>query len=138
MLWILESMTMKIIKPREYHQETYYRLFFEYVDLQGAGFIFDCDENGNVFDNNPQESYRKCLSGEHKVKSGQVMLFKNRTIIPAIGECNCCGCEVELVGFTNTCQTCGTDYNGSGQQLADRSQWAEETQEYLEDILRIR
>lgn len=56
---------------------------------------------------------------------------------PAVGECECCGASVELSGFTNTCD-CGADYNGSGQRLAGREQWGEETGEALSDILRIK
>jgi len=54
---------------------------------------------------------------------------------PAIGRCSC-GKEVELAGFTNTCD-CGADYNSSGQLLAPREQWGEETGESLSDILMI-
>ena len=53
---------------------------------------------------------------------------------PAIGLC-VCGQKVELDGFTNTCDSCGRDYNSSGQMLADRSQWGEETGETAADIL---
>lgn len=47
-----------------------------------------------------------------------------------------CDCGETLVcyGFTNTC-SCGRDYNMSGQLLADRSQWGEETGESVSDIL---
>ncbi len=55
---------------------------------------------------------------------------------PAVGECGC-GKHVTLHGFTNTCE-CGRDYNSSGQLLASRSQWGEETGESLSDILSIR
>jgi len=41
---------------------------------------------------------------------------------------------VTCSGFTNTCR-CGADYNMSGQQLAPRSQWGEETGETADDIL---
>ena len=56
-------------------------------------------------------------------------------------ECDVCGGEVTLFGFTNTCPTCEergitTDYNASGQLLAPRSQWGEETGETAADILR--
>lgn len=37
--------------------------------------------------------------------------------------------------FTNTCE-CGADYNMSGQMLAPRHQWGEETGESADDILR--
>ena len=45
-----------------------------------------------------------------------------------------CGEWVLCARFTNTCD-CGRDYNMSGQQLADRSQWGEETGENVSDIL---
>jgi hypothetical protein len=54
---------------------------------------------------------------------------------PAIGEC-ACGARVTLDGFTCTCHRCGTDYNSSGQRLAPRAQWGEETGETAADILR--
>lgn len=47
-----------------------------------------------------------------------------------------CGARVALVGFTNGCD-CGRDYNRSGQLLAPRSQWGEETGEHPADIERI-
>jgi hypothetical protein len=55
---------------------------------------------------------------------------------PAVGACNRCGAHVTLSGFTNTCR-CGADYNMSGQELADRSQWGEETGESVADILSV-
>ncbi len=51
----------------------------------------------------------------------------------AIGECVHCSKHVSLSGFTNTCE-CGADYNSSGQLLAPREQWGEETGESLSDI----
>jgi hypothetical protein len=48
-----------------------------------------------------------------------------------------CGHKLQLWAFTNTCEACGRDYNMSGQLLAPRSQWGEETGESLGDILRI-
>lgn len=40
--------------------------------------------------------------------------------------CRVCGEEVDLVGFTNTCYACGTEYNNVGCMLAPREQWEEE------------
>lgn len=57
-----------------------------------------------------------------------------REVNVKIGQCNSCEREVELIDFTNTCE-CGIDYNSSGQQLAHRSQWGEETGESASDIL---
>lgn len=46
-----------------------------------------------------------------------------------------CGRWLELDDpMTNTC-ACGADYNGSGQRLAPREQWGEETGETAADIL---
>lgn len=47
-----------------------------------------------------------------------------------------CGDTVVCANFTNTC-SCGADYNMSGQQLASRDQWGEETGEHPSDIARI-
>lgn len=50
--------------------------------------------------------------------------------------CKRCGKgRVYLDGFTNTCPVCEADYNWSGQLLAPRSQWGEETGETAADIL---
>lgn len=50
-------------------------------------------------------------------------------------EVKCCGEWLMCDRFTNTCPHCETDYNGSGQQLAPREQWGEETGETAADIL---
>lgn len=52
---------------------------------------------------------------------------------PKMQQC-ACGQSVACKGFTNTCGGCGTQYNMSGQLLADPSQWGEETGETASDI----
>ncbi len=57
-------------------------------------------------------------------------------IIDRIGYCPC-GANVFLVAggsfnFTTTCN-CGKDYNSSGDELAPREQWGEETGEHWSD-----
>jgi hypothetical protein len=47
-----------------------------------------------------------------------------------------CGEILYCAHFTNTCD-CGIDYDSSGQELAPRSQWGEETGESVADILAI-
>lgn len=42
----------------------------------------------------------------------------------------CCGNKITCANFTQTCPTCGADYNFAGQRLAPRSQWGEETGEH--------
>jgi len=53
-------------------------------------------------------------------------------------EVKCCGVWLLCDEFTNTCPRCERDYNGSGQLLAPRSQWGEETGETAADVLRVR
>ena len=45
----------------------------------------------------------------------------------------CCGEDLILFNNTNTCPICGADYNMSGDRLAPREQWGEETGEYWQD-----
>lgn len=49
-------------------------------------------------------------------------------------EVKCCGEWLHCGSFTNTCQ-CGADYNMSGQRLAPRAQWGEETGEHPLDCV---
>lgn len=53
-----------------------------------------------------------------------------RKSAPGVIACNRCQTPVELdSGWANECPKCHTEYNGSGQELAHRSQWGEETGE---------
>lgn len=45
-------------------------------------------------------------------------------------ECDACENTVHCIdGWANSCSKCGTEFNGSGQTLAPRAQWGEETGE---------
>lgn len=49
--------------------------------------------------------------------------------IVGIIKCDC-GAKIELdSGWANECPRCPAEYNGSGQRLAPRSQWGEDTGE---------
>jgi hypothetical protein len=133
---------LKIIKRRERIESTTYRRFFQRVGCSpGTGLSFDCDSQGNVYEDELQQAARDnlrlALNRSDRYHDEGVQEFRHSYVEPAVGLCNHCGSEVELFGFTNTCE-CGTDYNMSGQELASRSQWGEETGEHLADILRIR
>jgi len=69
-----------------------------------------------------------------EVTKGEIRTYGKHHKTPAVGECDRCGRDVHLHGFTNTCE-CGEDYNMSGQRLACRSQWGEDTGESITDIL---
>lgn len=134
---------MKIVKERQHHDENFYCLNFWFVDPPNScGFSFDCDENGNVTNLTNEAAkahYAACLTGlvqGQRVLPGKIQKYTQHYSTPAIGLCEMCGRKVCLDGFTNTCQ-CGADYNMSGQRLAPRSQWGEETGESLADILSI-
>lgn len=49
-------------------------------------------------------------------------------------EVNCCGVWIECHGTTSSCQNCGKEFNISGQELAPREQWGEETNETSDDF----
>lgn len=46
----------------------------------------------------------------------------------------CCGDELVCKNNTNTCDHCNADYNMSGDLLAPRAQWGEETGEHWSQI----
>ena len=132
---------MKILKRREHKEIVSYYRVFDYEDSPGSGFSFDCDALGQVFISNEcaEKNYQSCLTGKvngKKVVDQGIEKIANWHSDPAIGECQC-GEQVVLWGFTNACE-CGRDYNSAGQELADRSQWGEETGESLSDILAIK
>jgi len=134
---------MKILRHRQRHEVTEYRLVFEYPGERGAGFSFPCDEIGVVNEATlcepAQENYRHCKTGVawngKALTQGRVIKYDGSWTEEAVGLCEC-GCEVELGQFTNACD-CGRDYDRGGQLLAPRSQWGEETGESVADILAI-
>jgi hypothetical protein len=131
-------MTIEIIRHRKLVECVQYSRVFNYRGEEGAGFAFDCDEHGVVdtakMGDAGRENLRKCLAGERDVVDRGVQKAEWHYYEPAVGRCPC-GREVSLDHhFTNTCD-CGRDFNGSGQLLAPREQWGEETGETAADIL---
>jgi len=129
---------MKILKESETKTFTEFSLFFVWEDDPNAGFSFPCDEDGNLLDDGMselgKENFRKCQDGTFDVRSEGIQKREDTYQEPAIGEC-ACGEKIVLGSFTNTCERCGRDYNWSGQELAPRCQWGEETGETATDIL---
>lgn len=130
---------MKIIRKRAHKTVLSFNRVFHWVDSPGSGFVFHCDEKGNVaLTEGNRTSFEKCLKLS---KTGQIIdngieRLEHSYVEPAIGNCPC-GNAIVLDGFTNSC-SCGRDFNMSGQELAPREQWGEETGESLSDIYRIR
>jgi len=130
---------MEILSQREFCESVGYSLEFNWLK-GGGGFSFLCDENGTVTLAELQPAARKnyldCASGVLAVTPGRVQRRVSRWTEPAVGKCEVCGAEVILERFTCTCE-CGADYNSSGQRLAPRCQWGEETGESVADILSV-
>lgn len=115
------------------------------MESESSAYSFPCDESGFI----QLEDLTDCARTNLKllltvgIVNGQrygVGRIVKRTLICRHRErsrllCECGG-SVYLGGFTNTCATCGADYNMSGSLLAPRSQWGEETGESVADILR--
>lgn len=123
---------MQIISKRKSVEiKTYYR-DFEWRQAAGSGFRFECDERGNLLV--PHEGLAACEANP-LLRDFGVTTITHRRVEPTVGRCGC-GQEVVLDGFTNACN-CGRDYSMSGQLLAPREQWGEETGESLDEILSI-
>jgi len=142
-------MPREFIRKREYIKNYRYSLFFADEGSRGlSGFAFECDEDGNVTEDfskkeSARKSYEGCVKGQvgdRKFGPPQIQKMDYSYWCPASIRCSC-GAEVVLElpskyysCDVNTCD-CGKDYNGSGQLLAPRSQWGEETGETYVDIM---
>lgn len=133
---------MRIISERKHVTvATYYHRFNDAVYGAGrfqGGYAFEVDENGRYLGNAARDPlYRAALSGQvgnRPLVDLGITRYEHYHSEPAIGLCGECGQEVTLSGFTNSCK-CGIDYDMSGQELAPREQWGEETGESVADIL---
>lgn len=129
---------MQMIKPREVVYAPAYVLAFYFPGHVGHwGYSFDCDAAGVVIESAlrcdaARDNLRKCRAGEIDVLPPVVESFTARHVEPGEGRCSC-GAIVQFFGGDETCSGCGRDYNGSGQELAPRSQWGEETGETAAD-----
>ena len=61
--------------------------------------------------------------------------YENEFFYRESAQIKCCDVWLSLGKFTNTCDKCGADYNGSGQLLAPRQFWGEETGEHWTNCL---
>jgi len=61
--------------------------------------------------------------------------YWSRTPAHVVLRCNCGEVLHTWDSFLNTCGSCGRDYNGSGQALAPRHHWGEETGEHWTDVV---
>ena len=132
-------MTIKIISHGRRVEDVEYYIFYEWAEELDSGFMFPCNENGEINFNDMEQvaldNYEKCESGEYEVVYQGLRRSFNRYWEPAIGKCSC-GKEVVLESNTNRCESCRSYYNMMGQELRDPREWGEETGEHYTDILR--
>ena len=131
---------IKITSHRNVVEEYNYYIFYEWVEKPLAGFMFPCNQKGeiNFNDMSPEAlaNYEKCESDEYEVIYRGLQREVNRYVEPAVGQCYCGKGEVVLETNTNECPTCGRLYNASGQELTPTRTWGEETGEHPADVRR--
>ena len=121
---------MKIIKERKTVTKPHYVKKYVYNDTPSAGFMFDCDENGNVFpfkEKAAEENYNECVAGTNGTYFAGVESYTNHYTEPAVGLCRCKE-EVELRNeFCGACRCdkCGQWYNLQGSPILPPEQWEE-------------
>jgi len=144
-------MQLTIIEERKQIVTTCYS--WDFTDQENSGgWSIDCDKYGRV---DERKLLRRSRTGHRNwirlsikgIPLNEVNIngqrytrsfnkYRSCYTQAAIGVC-LCGAKVFLDGFTNTCETCGRDYDMSGWLLAQREQWGEETGETAGDILRV-
>jgi hypothetical protein len=123
------------VKRRTYVDRREFRREFARAGAQASCLAFPSDADGNPLTEAHRAQVAALVAGTSYDDFG-VREVSWSYADPAVILCDCCGSHVELYGFTNTCG-CGADFNMSGDMLAARSQWGEETGEDLGEILRI-
>ena len=96
-----------------------------YVEDRKKEFAND----GKVWSEDVDQGYKNLIkvlkSGDYRYEFHE---YEHDVKVPAA--ILCCNEWLELTSFTNTCEICEDDYNASGQLLAPRHFWGEETGEH--------
>lgn len=153
-----------LIRPEYLIELTRYTHEFGWSKEPGAGFSFDCFEDGSLPNSvvihhgiTREQYFEQVKNTPPSPKFGELIYkgitvwrkrrIREAAVIRCIGSVTLrrgtkiigyeeCGEEISLdMVMTNTCPECGSDYNVSGQKLAPRSQWGWDTGESLSDIL---
>lgn len=120
------------LTERVWVEKIVHNLYFNNYDKHGrftSGHVFPCDAEGNVDESRLTDIAKKYLNNyRENGRKGDVRKQDEGYWEPATMRCDC-GRIVSLgSSWANSCE-CGAEYNGSGQRLAPRSQWGEETGE---------
>ena len=131
---------MKITKRSKWVDTTHLEIAYSWKNEPDSGFCFPCDKYGNIKTDEMAEAglenLRMCRANEGNKFYGP---FRERRVSrhfePAEGQCTC-GATVYLsLSLVNSCDKCKQEYNASGQLLAPRSQWGEDTGESISEIM---
>jgi hypothetical protein len=136
----------KFLKRSQRVVHVEYALYFERDNGLGGGWGPSCDKDGNVSQEElaakpiarqEWERVQDCIA--RGVPTGYlepiIHEYRNRYVEPAVIECDTCQRPVTLhSAIENEC-ACGAIYNMSGQALAPRECWGEETGETYADIV---
>lgn len=120
---------LKIIKGREPHTVKEFAIVYD--DEHGTGFIFHCDERGNMkeMSKEAQANLEYCEAHpEEFARAGEMIDCSYTYIEPAHGKCSC-GEEIILeCDYDGACQCpkCGRWYNLYGQELLPPDQWEDD------------
>jgi len=123
---------LEIIRERK--RVTSYYYMREFTDSPHCGLAFVCDEAGNVdFDSlneAAKANYMACINGKYPtLKDRGAVKYSYQYTEPAIGICDGCGTEIELIDqYFSACQcpTCGAWYNLFGQAIKQPEHWEEQ------------
>lgn len=125
----------RIIAPASRQTVTETEHVFAWRDTPDAGYSFRIAADGEpIVPNGVADMVRERVANGELIDKGLVTYTYEITTGPML-RCDC-GREIELI-LRNYCTTCdcGRDYNASGQLLAPREQWGEETGENWTDLI---
>jgi hypothetical protein len=121
---------MKVTKQSEMVELTEYFHQYRWPDYPGSGFIFPSDADGEIDESGLcLEARENLATARAECRDTGVMAYTHHYRESAEGICDCGRTIVLDCPWVNTCDHCGREYNGSGQELAPREQWGEETGE---------
>ena len=123
-------MAQKIIRESRRVTEKYKRLEYTLKSDPGAGFSFDCDDNGNIifqpeFEDAQKESYQYVQDNINLYDGPFINTYSHSYRENAIALCEC-GEEIELYDeYMGACEcpNCNRWHNLFGQTLKAPTEW---------------
>ena len=132
---------MKMLKYSEWIEEEHFKIGYKWKEEPDCGYDFPCDKDGNIKTHEMHEAgldnLRMCRADKGRTMYGPFREKRTTSYHQdAVGECDRCKTEVVLsMSLCNTCDKCGDEYNSSGQLLAAREFWGEDTGESISEIM---